>query len=89
MTKTAAGQRDWAEVEARTRALARLEHSSGVCSSTNVSTAVLSSSSGLSAGEEREKRLFCETLRDGYVLCQCVLFLHHRSSYLRPYDTGL
>lgn len=78
-----AGQRDWGEVEVRTRALARLERlwskggSSGACSSTHDSTAALSSSSGLTVhGEERERRLFCEALRDGYVLCQCVFSLH-------------
>ena len=69
-SKMEAGKRDWGEVEVRTRALARLERiwtKSGVCSP----TATLSSSSGLSAsGEERERKLFCEALRDGYVLCQ-------------------
>ena len=77
-----AGQRNWGEVEVRTRELARLERvwskseRSGVCSSTNVSTAALSSCSGLTAnGEERERRLFCDALRDGYVLCQCVFSL--------------
>ena len=82
-----AGQSDWGEVEVRTRALARLERvwsKSGVCSSTNVSTAALASFSGLTAsGEERERRLFCEALRDGYVLCQCV-FSSYWSSYLMP-----
>ena len=81
--RTEAGQRDWGEVEVRTRALARLERvwsksgSSGDCSSTNVPTAALSRSSSLTAsGEERERRLFCEALRDGYVLCQCVFSLY-------------
>jgi hypothetical protein len=72
MTKTEAGQRDWREVEARTRGLARLEclWGSEVRSSTNVSTAALWTTSG----EERERILFCEALRDGYVLCQSVFF---------------
>lgn len=62
------------------RALARLERiwskngSSGVCNSTNVSTSALSSSGLTASGEERERRLFCEALRDGYVLCQSVFF---------------
>ena len=75
-TETEVGQRDWGEVEVRTRALARLERAWSK-SGSSVSTAALSSSSGLTAsGEERERRLFCETLRDGYVLCQCVFSLH-------------
>ena len=45
------------------RALARLE-------------CVWSSSESTASGEERERRLFCEALRDGYVLCQCVFSLH-------------
>lgn len=84
MIKTEAGVRDWGEVEIRTRALARLERiwgKSGVGSSTNVSTAALSSSGLTASGEERERRLFCEALRDGYVLCQSVFL--HRSIY-RP-----
>ena len=82
-TKTEAGERDWGEVEVRMRELARLgrvwgkSDSSGACTSTNVSTAALSSCSGLTAdGEERERRLFCDALRDGYVLCQCVFSSH-------------
>ncbi|EEB95642.1 hypothetical protein MPER_05351 [Moniliophthora perniciosa FA553] len=71
MYRTESGQRDWEEVELRTRALARLERiwgKSGVsASSSNVNVNVLPmSSSGLSAaGEERERRLFTEALRDG------------------------
>lgn len=71
--------REWEEVEVRTRALARLERiwgksgGVGAGSSSNLSTSGGMTSSGLSAGgEEREKRLFCEALRDGFVLCQCV-----------------
>jgi hypothetical protein len=32
-------------------------------------------SSGLSTGgEDRERRVFCQALRDGFVLCQCVSY---------------
>ena len=77
MTKTEVGLRDWGEVEARTRALARLERiwsKSGNNSSSNVPTATLSSSGFSASGEERERKLFSDALRDGYVLCQCVFF---------------
>jgi len=37
-------------------------------SATNLSSSNLTSGGG--GGEEREKRLFCEALKDGYVLCQ-------------------
>ncbi|KAI9449935.1 Pkinase-domain-containing protein [Lactarius psammicola] len=67
------GGREAAEVEYRLGALARLERvweRSGV--STNGSTTQLGgmSSSTNMAGEERERRMFIEALRDGYVLCQ-------------------
>ena len=69
------GLKDWEEVEVRVRALARLERiwgRSGVGSSSNLN---LNTSSGISVGgEERERRLFTEALRDGFVLCQCDLF---------------
>ncbi|ESK96507.1 cell division control protein [Moniliophthora roreri MCA 2997] len=89
MGRTESGQRDWEEVELRTRALARLERiwgKSGVsASSSNVNVNVLPmSSSGLSvAGEERERRLFTEALRDGFVLCQLMNKLRS-SSVVRP-----
>jgi len=98
MIKSEAGLREWGEVEARTRALARLERiwsksgNSGFGSSTNISTAALSSSGLTASGEEREKRLFCEALRDGYVLCQCVPFLAPVQLFNAPMliiDTGL
>ncbi|KIM34115.1 hypothetical protein M408DRAFT_90900 [Serendipita vermifera MAFF 305830] len=61
---------DWHDVEVRLRALARLERiwgkSGGGGSST---TAVGTTASGFGGGEDRERRLFCETVRDGYVLC--------------------
>ncbi|KAF9511360.1 hypothetical protein BS47DRAFT_1263082, partial [Hydnum rufescens UP504] len=49
------------EMESRTRALARLERSW-----------IVSSGTGTISGEERERKAFCEALRDGYVLCQFV-----------------
>ena len=39
-------------------------------SATNLSSSNLTSGGGSTGGEEREKRLFCEALKDGYVLCQ-------------------
>ncbi|KAF9266954.1 hypothetical protein L218DRAFT_996486 [Marasmius fiardii PR-910] len=89
MSRTAAGIKDWEEVEIRTRALVRLERiwgKSGVStSSSNVNVNALPmSSSGLSlAGEERERRLFSEALRDGFVLCQLMNKLRS-SSVVRP-----
>ncbi|KAH8996590.1 hypothetical protein EDB83DRAFT_2559153 [Lactarius deliciosus] len=67
------GLREAEEVECRMRALARLERvwvKSGA--STNGSTTQLGglSLSANMAGEERERRMFTEALRDGYVLCQ-------------------
>jgi hypothetical protein len=72
--RTEIGLRDWGEVEVRTQSLVRLERiwtkSGFSTSSSNLNNASGSSSSGLSAGgEERERRLFCEALRDGFVLC--------------------
>ena len=67
---TSLGVRESEEVEHRMRALARLERvwvKSGA--STNGSTTQLGSSANM-AGEERERKLFTEALRDGYVLCQ-------------------
>lgn len=69
MARTESGLRDWEEVEAKTQALARLEriwHKSGFSASSNNVNASHSSA----PGEERERRLFCEALRDGFVLCQ-------------------
>ena len=70
--------RQWEEVEMRMRNLARLERvwgksGGGMGSSSQLSSIGGMSSSGLSAsGEERERRLFTEALRDGFVLCQYV-----------------
>ncbi|KAH8997822.1 hypothetical protein EDB86DRAFT_2828677 [Lactarius hatsudake] len=67
------GLREAEEVECRMRALARFERvwvNSGA--STNGSTTQLGglSLSANMAGEERERRMFTEALRGGYVLCQ-------------------
>ena len=76
MSQSDSGIKDWEEVEFRTRALARSERtwakSGGVHggSTSNLNATPGTTSSGLSAGEERERRLFCEALRDGFVLCQ-------------------
>ncbi|KAI4522198.1 hypothetical protein K525DRAFT_199375 [Schizophyllum commune Loenen D] len=77
--------RDWDEVELRTRALIRLERVwSKSPSTTNVNGASALSPSGLSVGgEERERRLFCECLRDGYVLCHLINRLR-QASVVKP-----
>jgi hypothetical protein len=73
---TGLGTVELEEIEVRMRALARLERiwgKSGSMPSGDNATPLTSglSSSGLSAaGEDREKRLFSDALRDGYVLCQ-------------------
>ncbi|KAK0488943.1 STE/STE11/cdc15 protein kinase [Armillaria novae-zelandiae] len=87
-TRTEVGARDWEEVEVRMRALSRLERIWGKSgangSSSNLSNVGALSSSGLSAsGEERERRLFTEALRDGFVLCQLMNKLRS-SSVVRP-----
>ena len=74
INRTQSGVKDWEEVEIRTRSLARLERiwtsnlgGAGSGGSSNSG----SPSNGLSvSGEERERRLFCEALKDGFVLCQ-------------------
>lgn len=70
------------EIELRLRALARLERVWGKSGSVyasgvpNTSGSVVTSFGGLGAGgassmgEDRERRLFSEALKDGYVLCQ-------------------
>lgn len=76
LNKTSLLPKEWEEIEIRMRALARLERvwgksGSGMSSSSQLASVSGLSSSGLSAGgEERERRLFCEAVRDGYVLCQ-------------------
>ncbi|KAF8265069.1 hypothetical protein EI94DRAFT_1590153 [Lactarius quietus] len=67
------GVRESEEVECRMRALARLERIWGKSgASTNGSATQISGmgSSANMAGEERERKMFTEALRDGYVLCQ-------------------
>ncbi|KII87368.1 hypothetical protein PLICRDRAFT_177128 [Plicaturopsis crispa FD-325 SS-3] len=88
--KSDAGAREWEEVEVRMRALMRLERiwgkSGGTAggSSSQLTNIGATSSSGLSAGgEERERRLFGEAVRDGYVLCQ-VLNKLRPGSIARP-----
>ncbi|KAG2042644.1 hypothetical protein BDR03DRAFT_1006311 [Suillus americanus] len=67
-------QKEWAEVEVRLQPLTRLERvwgKSGGASASSSQVAVGVGSTVLSsAGEERERKLFCEALRDGVVLCQ-------------------
>ncbi|KAI9509766.1 hypothetical protein F5148DRAFT_1282610 [Russula earlei] len=81
---TGLGIRESEEVEQRMRALARLERvwgKSGASASGSVTQlAAVGSTLGASAsaaGEERERRLFSEALRDGYVLCHCGLDQSH------------
>lgn len=72
-------QEEYEEVELRLRNLARLERVWGK-SGVNGSTSQLTSS-GLSAGgEDRERRHFCDALKDGYVLCQCAIRFFHAST---------
>lgn len=65
--------RDWEDVEMRLSALARLERIWGKSGGGSSSTAV-GSTAGFGSGEDRERRLFCEAVRDGYVLCAYVVF---------------
>jgi len=60
--------RDWEDVDIRLRSLARLERIWGKSGGGSSSTAVATSST-MGGSEDRERRLFCETVRDGYVLC--------------------
>ncbi|KAI0708843.1 Pkinase-domain-containing protein [Cerioporus squamosus] len=75
VNKASLDPKDWEEVEARLRALARLERiwarSGAMGSTSQVNVAGLGN--GVASGsEEKERRLFAEALRDGYVLCQCL-----------------
>ncbi|KAF8074848.1 STE/STE11/cdc15 protein kinase [Lyophyllum atratum] len=74
MSRSDSGMKDWEGVEVRTRALARSERiwgkSGGIAggSSSNLNSP---GGSGISlSAEERERRLFSEALKDGFVLCQ-------------------
>ena len=60
--------RDWDDVDIRIRSLVRLERVWGKSGAGASSTAVATSST-MGGSEDRERRLFCETVRDGYVLC--------------------
>ncbi|KAG0709376.1 hypothetical protein DFH29DRAFT_1027639 [Suillus ampliporus] len=68
-------QKEWAEVEVRLQPLIRVERvwgKSGGASASSVAVGGVGSIVLNSAGEERERKLFCEALRDGVVLCQYV-----------------
>ncbi|KAF9563140.1 hypothetical protein CPC08DRAFT_761081 [Agrocybe pediades] len=88
--------RDWDEVESRVRGLVRLERTwapAGRAASPGLGTLstarrssldIASSGANSSASaEDRERRLFCEALRDGYVLCYLMNKLR-QSSIVRP-----
>ncbi|KAG6860876.1 hypothetical protein C0995_006431 [Termitomyces sp. Mi166 len=74
MSKSESGVKDWEDVKVRVYALARAERiwgESGVNAGDGSSNLVSPGGSGISASvAERERRLFAESLRDGYVLCQ-------------------
>ncbi|KAG6868950.1 hypothetical protein C0993_007164 [Termitomyces sp. T159_Od127] len=71
LSETESGLKDWEEVEVRTRALARAEWKRGESTEGSSSVIALSGGDGVATGvEEREKVLFADSLRDGYVLCQ-------------------
>lgn len=65
-------QKEWAEVEVRLQPLIRLERVWGKSGGASASSSQggVGSIALSSAGEERERKLFCEALRDGVVLCQ-------------------
>ncbi|KAI0820321.1 Pkinase-domain-containing protein [Trametes gibbosa] len=75
ISKSGLDPKDWEEVEMRLRALARLERiwtrSGAVASSSQVNVSAVGNGIALGS-EEKERRLFGEALRDGYVLCQCL-----------------
>ncbi|KAF9240655.1 hypothetical protein BU15DRAFT_73886 [Melanogaster broomeanus] len=87
--------REWAEVEVRLQPLVRLERiwgKSGAlpgASSSQVAVTGLASVVVSNAGEERERKLFCEALRDGVVLCE-LMNKHDTSTILRvdPREEG-
>ena len=69
--------KEWEEeVQTRIRPLARLERiwtRPGALGSTTQVNLVGQGNGVASGSEEKERRLFAEALRDGYVLCQCVV----------------
>ena len=58
--------RDWDGVEIRIHSLLRLERVRGKTGGSSTASATPSTMGG---SDDIEPRLFCETLRDGYVLC--------------------
>lgn len=66
MSRTEQGIKDWDEVEVRMRVLVRLERVWG--------RSAHSSPGASTSGEDRERKIFVDALRDGYVLCQYVFF---------------
>ena len=76
MNRTKQGIKDWDEMKLRMRALVEMER---------VWAGGAHSSPGTSApGEEQERKIFVDTLRDGYVLCQYVLFFGQLFFLLTP-----
>jgi hypothetical protein len=74
MSKSESGTRDWEEVKRRIAAPARLERvwgKSGAINQESPGGSILSAS-----GEERERKIFAEALKDGFILCQCVSHCH-------------
>ena len=76
---TGLGIHESEEVEARLQPLARLERvwgKSGASANGSVTqlgttgSGIIGGTAVSTSGEERERRLFAEALRDGYVLCQ-------------------
>ncbi|KAG5641912.1 hypothetical protein DXG03_003979 [Asterophora parasitica] len=86
MNRDEAGVKDWEQVEVRMRALARAERvwgkSGGISGSSSSNLKPGGSGISLSA-EERERRLFGDALRDGFVLCQLMNKLQ-ASSIVKP-----
>ncbi|KAI1793538.1 Pkinase-domain-containing protein [Ganoderma leucocontextum] len=80
LNKSTLDPKEWEEVQVRLRPLGRLERiwtRSGAMGSTTQVNLVGQGNGVASGSEEKERRLFAEALRDGYVLCQLVnkLFL--------------
>ena len=71
-TGGALSRQAWEQVESRIGSLARLERmwgrSGGGGSSSTLGTA--GGGAGAGANEDRERRIFGDALKDGYVLCQ-------------------
>ncbi|KAG9313050.1 Pkinase-domain-containing protein [Chiua virens] len=83
--------KEWAEVEVRLQPLVRLERIWGKSGALpGASSSQVGVNSFVSnAGEERERKLFCDALRDGVVLCQ-LMNKHIPSAILRidPREDG-